>query len=215
MNIDQQQKESVLRTKTAREEGALNRQSSKDLLAEKLAADETEFDRRFDLEGQRNEDQRKTADEAQRAAERRALVVQTDKERREAAEYDRKIKGVTAANKDERERQDALIGSTMAGEISAARKTWDARAAQTIFGDWTIDEELGDEYSPTQRKMEEFYKNSMTEFEKLTDVNAKKSFLDRFKADGGLDFNLTRAKFDTKFAEEEEKKAALRGSRRL
>jgi len=197
MGLDQQQKESVLRSKTAREEGALNRQSSKDLLTEKLAADETEFDRRFDLEGQRNEDQRKTADGAQRAAERRALVVQTDKERREALEYDRKIKGATTANDDERKRQEALTGSNITGEIGALRQTWDAKMASTDFKDWVIDQKsAGGRYSPTARKMEDFYKNSMSEFEQLTDVNAKKAFLERFKADGNLDFGAVRGLFD-------------------
>ena len=83
MQNDQAQKDSVLRSKTAREEGMLNRQSSKDLLSEKLAAEEAEFDRRFSLEGERNTN---LFNRDQAEADRR-LRESTGRER---AEFDRR-----------------------------------------------------------------------------------------------------------------------------
>jgi hypothetical protein len=55
MQIDQQQRESVLRNKTTVQEGIMNRQANRDLMNDKLLGESIEFDRQFDMQGQRND----------------------------------------------------------------------------------------------------------------------------------------------------------------
>jgi hypothetical protein len=114
MQNDQQQKDSILRSKTSREEGILNRQSSKDLLSEKLTAEEAEFDRRFSLEGERSQN---AFNRDQAEADRRLREASG----REKAEFDRrrgvmKEDAVTLEGKTKKEAETTYAATTGAIE---------------------------------------------------------------------------------------------------
>jgi hypothetical protein len=79
MNIGEQQRDSIMKDKTAKAEGAMNRQNSAELLSQKLAADSLEFDR-----------QTETRRTEVTAAEGRAKLEQQAKEARDKAEFDRR-----------------------------------------------------------------------------------------------------------------------------
>ena len=122
MGDSQRQRESLLTSKTTKEEGVINRQSNKDLLSERLAGEKEEFDRRFEIEGRRQEGQ--TLEEIRREnlrtdAEKEEYKRRTDLEREE---FNRRQGIVDQKTKDET----AKLGRTQKGKLQGYQTKFDA-----------------------------------------------------------------------------------------
>lgn len=126
MQNDQQQRESVLRNKTTIQEGMMNRQANRDLMNDKLLGESLEFDRQFDMQGQRNDAlfNRDKSEADRRFAKEEGMAIRA--EGRENTTYVRRrgeIKADEAAKKVEL-KNDAY--SSLQGKIAGYRKRLEA-----------------------------------------------------------------------------------------
>lgn len=236
MQIGQQDREAVMRDKASIREGMLNRQKEQELLGQRLKAEETEFNRKFGMEGQRLTEQTKQrqaeidAATTQRGLETSAATAQRkidadaalEREKlRIKAEADAKAGLMTDAQKAEAEKLTKSNEGTIAGIMSV----WDTKDKATV---WELDEdtdtpETYDETtgealtymkgSSVQRKMREHRDRIMQAANDISDPAARAAYLTRVQNEGLLDFAKTRGLYDARFkAEEDARAASERGS---
>ncbi len=236
MQIGQQDREAVMRDKASIREGMLNRQKDQELLSQKLKAEETEFNRRFGMEGQRLTEQTKQrqaeidAATAQRGLETGAATAQRKIDADAALEREKlRIKAEADAKSglmnDAKAAEAEKLTKSNEGTVAGIMSVWDTKDKATV---WELDEdtdtpETYDETtgealtyvkgSSVQRKMREHRDRIMQAAKDISDPAARAAYLTRVQNEGLLDFAKTRGLYDARFAAEEaERAAAERGS---